>query len=269
MVRKARGIIELPDRQIECEVEVPSLLIDLAEREGIILNVACGGKGTCGGCAVDLLAGKFSNRNGEEISFSPGSPHRVLSCQTVLLEGPFRIRVPRHSLISAGEQVVMDFSHTSKVTLRPAVRKEHIKLVKPTMPDQQGIIERIINELKRRGYQQPIRASVYLARKVDFTLDGQRELTVTVANSDLGWHIIRIEQGDTTSVLYGAAVDVGTTTVVVLLVDLNTGKIVDTVSSYNQQITRCDDVASRIAFASNQDGLEQLRKLVIESTINR
>ncbi|MCD6377517.1 MAG: DUF4445 domain-containing protein [Planctomycetes bacterium] len=269
MVQKARGIIELPDRQIECEVEVPTLLIDLAEREGIILNVACGGKGTCGGCAVDLLSGKFSNRNGEEISFPQGSPHRVLSCQTVLLEGPFRIRVPRYSLVSAGERVVMDFAHAPKVTLRPAVRKEHIKLIKPAMPDQRGIIERIVDELKRRGYQQPIRASVYVARKIDFTLDSERELTVTVANGDLGSHIIRIEQGDTTSSLYGVAVDVGTTTVVVSLVDLNTGKIIDTVSSYNQQIRRCDDVASRIAYASNQEGLEQLRELVVESTINR
>lgn len=269
MVQKARGIIELPDRQIECEVEAPCLLTDLADREGIILNVACGGKGTCGGCAVDLLAGKFSNLDGKKISHAEGKPHRVLSCQTLLLKGPFRIRVPRHSLVSAGERVVMDFAHAPKVTLRPAVRKERIKLVKPAMPDQRGIVERIVDELKRRGYQLPIKASVYLARQVDFSLDREWELTVTVTNNESGWHIVRIEPGDTTASLYGAAVDVGTTTVVVSLVDLNTGKIVDTTSAYNQQITRCDDVASRIAYSQKPGGLEQLRELVIESTINR
>jgi uncharacterized 2Fe-2S/4Fe-4S cluster protein (DUF4445 family) len=63
------------------------------------------------------------------------------------------------------------------------------------------------------------------------------------------------------------AVDIGTTSNVVYLVDLLTGKVVDTASDYNRQISRGEDVISRIIYASKGDGLAELQGLVL-STIN-
>ncbi len=269
MNTKAHGIIELPDRRIDCEVEAPCLLTDLAVKAGVILNVACGGQGTCGGCAVDILTGRFTDLDGVEIAVAPGKPRRVLSCRTRLLGGEFEIRVPRHSLVEAGEKVVMDFAHAPKVTLRPPVRKEFLRLTKPTLQDQRGDLERVGDELRHRGYAGHISSSVHLARAARSAAPAGYELTVTVAGNDGAWRMIRIEPGDTTGLLYGAAVDIGTTTVVVTLVDLVSGKITDAASGYNQQVIRCDDVASRISYASDPQRLEELRSLVIESTVNR
>jgi len=66
------------------------------------------------------------------------------------------------------------------------------------------------------------------------------------------------------------AIDIGTTTVVVALVDLSDEpKIIDAVSSYNQQVSCSADVASRISFASSGQRLAQLRRLIVDDTINR
>ena len=119
MTTKAKGIFELPARRITCEAAAPCLLTDAALAAGVILNAACGGKGTCGGCAVDLVAGRFADADGRKITIPRGKARRVRACQTRLLGGKFHIRVPRHSLVEAGEKVVMDFAHAPAFSLRP------------------------------------------------------------------------------------------------------------------------------------------------------
>jgi uncharacterized 2Fe-2S/4Fe-4S cluster protein (DUF4445 family) len=264
----AAGKIELPSRIVECELAAPLLLSEAAERAGVILNVACGGKGSCGGCAVDLIAGQFAGADGQPITLD-GQPHRVLSCQTKLLAGPFHLRVPRHSLVEAGEKVVMDFAHTPTFQLRPPVKKEHLKLTPPTLEDARADLERVLDALAQRGYEEKILASVYVARQAQVIAKCGHDLTATLAQDHGHWHVVRLEAGDTTGKLFGAAVDIGTTTVVVALVDLVAGRIADVASSYNQQIIRCDDVASRISYASTPKRLEELRDLVVKETINR
>ncbi len=68
---------------------------------------------------------------------------------------------------------------------------------------------------------------------------------------------------------YGVAVDIGTTTVVAVLVDLRDGTVLDKASMYNQQIGRADDVASRISYATTPEKLAELQTLVLDKTINR
>lgn len=269
MSTKAKGVFELPSRRIRCRVSAPCLLSEAAVEAGVILNVACGGKGTCGGCAVEIVSGKFRDGEGEKIAIPRGSSKRVRACRTRLTGGEFLVRVPRHSLIEAGEKVVMDFAHAPPFSLRPPVRKEYLRLVAPELHDQRGDIERICDALAQRGYRRPICASVYVARAAEAVARAGYELTVTVARDHGASRIIRLEPGDTTAALYAAAVDVGTTTVVVALVDLAGGNIVDGASSYNQQIVRCDDVASRISYAADLERVEELRRLVVESTVNR
>jgi uncharacterized 2Fe-2S/4Fe-4S cluster protein (DUF4445 family) len=67
--------------------------------------------------------------------------------------------------------------------------------------------------------------------------------------------------------LWAAAIDIGTTTVTVWLVNLITGKVEAQAAQYNQQISRGEDVVSRIIFAGKDGGGENLRQLVL-STIN-
>ncbi|MBE7553983.1 MAG: DUF4445 domain-containing protein [Anaerolineales bacterium] len=67
--------------------------------------------------------------------------------------------------------------------------------------------------------------------------------------------------------LWGAAVDIGTTTVSLYLVDLLTGEVAAKAAEYNGQIKRGEDVISRIIYAGKNNGLGELQALVV-GTIN-
>ena len=74
--------------------------------------------------------------------------------------------------------------------------------------------------------------------------------------------------GDQTMRHFGAAVDIGTTTVTVWLVNLHNGEVVAQAADYNGQIARGEDVISRIIYARRPENLDELQELVI-GTINR
>lgn len=77
-----------------------------------------------------------------------------------------------------------------------------------------------------------------------------------------GGSCIGRESGDTRERLYGAAIDIGTTTVVASLVDLRTGKELAAVSAHNPQSGYAQDVLSRISFARHEEGLQTLRTVL-------
>lgn len=65
----------------------------------------------------------------------------------------------------------------------------------------------------------------------------------------------------------GVAVDIGTTTVAALLVELSTGKILARESAYNRQIEMADNVASRISLCCEDANLKKLQRLIIQETL--
>jgi len=267
MTDQASGHFDLPADRAECWAAVPCLLTDAAAAAGVMLNVACGGKGVCNGCEVELIAGAFADLSGERIDPN-GGPRRALACQTRVLEAGFRVRVPRSSMVEADGKFVVDVTHVPDVQLRPAVRKLHLEMSAPTLTDQRGDVERIADALAEAGLAGAVQATRRMTARAGRLARWQYDVTATVADDGDGWRLIGLEAGDTSAAHYAAAVDVGTTTVVVALIDLNTGKLVDTASSYNQQITRCDNVASRISYCTGPEAVEDLRDLVIEN-VNR
>jgi uncharacterized 2Fe-2S/4Fe-4S cluster protein (DUF4445 family) len=74
-----------------------------------------------------------------------------------------------------------------------------------------------------------------------------------------------IEAGSTAEHRYGAAIDLGTTTLVCSLIDLNTGKELAHCSALNPQTAYAQDVISRIFFCRTDQGLETLRRICIET----
>ncbi|MEM5766739.1 MAG: ASKHA domain-containing protein [Bacillota bacterium] len=91
-----------------------------------------------------------------------------------------------------------------------------------------------------------------------------RRVTVVYRNGALS----ACETGDTTQCIYGVAVDIGTTTLVVALVDLQTGRELAAAGALNPQSRLAQDVLSRIRYASHEQGLAEMHRLVTEE-INR
>ena len=178
--------------------------------------------------------------------------------------------MPKRSLVQAGEQIVVDFDLSARFAHNPSVRKVAMQLPPPTLEDSAGDFERMTRHLYTLDGFARIRPTLPVLRNLPavMTHDGFR-VTATLAQRDDGWEIIHVEPGDTSGRLYGIAVDLGTTTVVCSLVDLNTGEMLDTASCFNQQIQRGEDVASRIVYSQQAPGLEELQKLAVADSINK
>jgi uncharacterized 2Fe-2S/4Fe-4S cluster protein (DUF4445 family) len=96
------------------------------------------------------------------------------------------------------------------------------------------------------------------------TFDASAARTTVTA----GGALLATEPGDTTAALFGAAVDIGTTTLVVALIDLRDGRELAIASSLNPQARHSQDVLSRIKLGSQPQGLQLLHGELI-AELNR
>ena len=263
------GCFVLSDRKVQVSLDRRCLVTEAAEQAEIVLNTSCAGLGTCGGCAVDLLGGAFEV-NAEQVTIKPGHKKRVLGCQTRIVSDNWQIAVPRRSLVQTGQFLVAEFDLPTQPRLNPLVRKIALRLPPPSLEDSVGDFERICRALRDDHGFDRIRPTIQVLQKLpELMVQADYELTVTLAENYGLWEIIQVEPGDTCQRLFVVAADIGTTTVACSLVDLSTGKIVDSASSYNQQVQRCEDVASRIIYAQRAGGLKELQRLIVAETLNK
>lgn len=96
-------------------------------------------------------------------------------------------------------------------------------------------------------------------------LTGGEQVTATLTRTGGFPEIIDVEPGDRTGINYGLAVDIGTTTIAAVLEDLHSGEILGRASGMNRQITYGEELVTKIAFASERDGLPRLQRAVVGS----
>lgn len=118
----------------------------------------------------------------------------------------------------------------------------------------------VISEIISQGYLRGFIKNPYISKRLD--KDGD---TLVMA----GNKVISIEQGDTRGRLFGLAIDIGTTTVVVSLIDLSNGQELTSVSCLNGQKTFGQDVITRINYAmTHRNGTLILQKTILKDLRN-
>jgi uncharacterized 2Fe-2S/4Fe-4S cluster protein (DUF4445 family) len=241
-------------------VEVPAgtLIHEAAIRAGIShLELPCGGQGSCGLCLV-------------EVSDAGRESAMVMACQT-----------------KVGSDIVVQLPEAQSLAMQ-VVGDSHFLLSEEALPDHAGLsplfrylpltvppasIEehysdwlRLTRELGRAGAVGPFTADLALLAGLAAALreqDGQ--VSAAVEETDAGTRVVEIVPGLAAPRAFGLAIDIGTTTVAVQLVDLADGAVLDTATSYNLQVRRGADVISRIDYARTPERLEELRALVLET----
>lgn len=264
-------------------VDVPegTSLLKAAVIAGIDIKANCGGEGTCGRCMVKLEAGTVAGGDSRTIKKSLRDQGYTLSCQAkvkdeaVSIMVPESARVKKHRVLSA--QARREEEMVAKVLLQgyqrqPICRKVRVKLDPPTLVENTSDLSRLRLGLKKALNlpleDELIRVSITALRNLAETLrESNWDVAVTVAILDSFTEIIKIEPGENGATL-GVAIDVGTTSNVVYLIDLSTFRIINRQGDYNRQCRYGDDVISRIIYASEtKGGLETLQKAVAD-TIN-
>ncbi len=239
------------------EVERGTILLDAIREAGIDIRSICGGDGECGTCKVILDKGEVANvstkyekwLHAEELAEG-----YHLACQTRILGDcevtiPVESRISRPKILLSPEMTIDTLDPESKkylVTLRSARDDDH-------------------RPLRLYGYSGPKpRISEEIYSKL-LSLTGPITATITRVNTP---QIIDVESGDTTGSNYGLALDIGTTTIVGLLVDLLNGKILSQASGLNKQITYGETLITRIAISrKTEDGLLKLQQAAVH-TVN-
>ena len=269
----SKANLRFDSHSITVEAPEESVISDAALLAGIVLNTKCGGRGVCNGCAVDLIEGEFRLLSGEILKPAPGKRIRALACQTIGLGAEFSVYVPQRSLVETGEKVLVEFDLSTIPQADPAMRVCTLELPQPELKDSAGHFERICRALQSQENCELVSASLDVLRSLSDVFDKLGEnlqVKVRLVRNGAGWELLSVHGADEAVKSLALAIDIGTTTVVVALVDLEgEPKIIDAVSAYNQQVSCCADVASRISFASSQSRITQMRRLIVDDTINR
>ena len=265
---------------INATVKVPTntLLADAAQMAGIEIGQPCGGQGRCGRCAVQVTGGSVRRRS--TLRLSPGDVEQgyALACQTVV-EGDATIIVPLQEKIErrlTTDRVVADVVVPAdyEYPFTQTVRRVHFTLTPPSMDDQTDDWSRLQTAFRLQAGIPKITCSLETLQNMGTTLrEGEWRVTAVYEcdpqNAELPARLIALCSGHTDEFapFWGAAIDIGTTTVTVWLVDLITGKVRAQASEYNGQIARGEDVISRIIYANKEGGSQEMRQRVLD-TIN-
>lgn len=279
--------------QVEAGQSIRSAARDL----GVEIESICAENATCGKCLVLIEEGRFEKYNidSKRGNVSPVTPEEAayfarrprllkdkgwevgqvrLSCQCKI-RGDVLVNVPEES--RGNKQIVRKSASERAIEVKPAIRKYLVSMTPPNLERPLADWERLAKGLETsmalvRGSDEK------LPRWHDLTIDYQCLRTLSSTLREAKWsvtvsvwqdqEVIAVQPGYHED-SFGAAVDIGSTTVALYLCNLRTGELLAAESEMNPQIVYGEDVMSRIQYTiEHKDGLEKLHKAII-STLNK
>lgn len=240
-------------------------ILETLKDNGLYLIASCGGKGVCGKCRVRLIRGNSHIESRGSLREKDLAEHYVLACQTFPLED-ILIEIPDASRIVIGDKIAVSKSknllehiHSLEEQLAPAVRRIHLDLDPPTVEDHVSDLRRLTQALEKQGIH-TMRFSHGFVTGMSSALRKAR-WKVSLAYTENFEAIFLSSEKERHK--YGIAIDIGTTTVVLYLVNYENGALVDVGMTYNSQMRYGDDVITRIVHATEGGGLHELRQAVM------
>jgi len=243
----------------EARVLAGTTIFDAASWNGVAIDSTCGGHGTCKKCKVKVVSGHAPLSAVDPRAFSTEELKNGwrLACRAAVEEDltievpPLQTR-PKAALVGVGRHVI----------LRPAVQKRYVELDEATLEDQTSDLERLLAAMDDVEPRVPLD----IVRELGGTLRrGGWKVTAVLAD-DL---LIDVEAGDTSGRRHAIAFDLGTTTVVATLLDLETGQPQAVQSILNAQQPFGADVISRISAIMLDDGALELLQTHAHETLQQ
>ena len=133
-------------------------------------------------------------------------------------------------------------------------KKEFLSLKMPTEEIPVSDRKRIELALHQLGYENVTFPLKVLHRLYPLCRNADFDISVTLVHREFDWVVTDVEPGDRTGHHYGLAVDYGSTTVVMQLVDLNSGAVIGEEKAVNGQVQYGTDILSRITYAMEDPG---------------
>ena len=256
-------------------------LLELARRANVAIDAPCSGNGSCGKCRVQLLEGSLETIRSRHITDEEYEAGWRLSCNsrvvddcTVLvpdIASAYQSRMKTADLSSPEEVAIFEQAQAelrqSGIEFTNNYRAVELTMAEPTeedtMPDNERLTWALQEALGVEKVEIPFAVMVKLASTLR-----EHNFHVTVKGELLGDTFRCMEiTGAEDKVIAGCAIDIGTTTVSMVLVDLENGKILAKGSSGNGQIRFGADVINRIIEQGKPGGKKKLQDAIVKETL--
>jgi uncharacterized 2Fe-2S/4Fe-4S cluster protein (DUF4445 family) len=238
------------------DVAPGTTILRAAHAHGVDIDAVCGGRGRCTSCRVKFLAGPLPPPTlGDRVQLGDDlvrDGYR-LACQCPVTE-PVTVETSP-PLDERAFQILGAHAGAARPSFKidSGVTKHVVRVALPREEHHQtSDVEQLLHAVGARESDVPVSVLQALPQALRDAADG-----VTVTR--FAGRILAVDRGDTSAMKFGLAIDVGTTTVVSTLIELESGEQLASVSSLNPQAVFGGDLMSRIAFAQFNPG--NLRKL--------
>ncbi len=256
-------------------------LLEIARRANVAIDAPCSGNGSCGKCRVQLLEGELDCLKSRHISGHEWAAGWRLSCNsritgdcTVLvpdIASAYQSRMKTADLSSPQELAIFEDAQnslkSSGIAFTNRFRCVELKMAEPTADDTMPDVERLIWAIEAATDAKHVRVPYAVMLRLASTL---REHSFHVCvKGELDGDTFRCMElcGPEDKTLVGCAIDIGTTTVSAVLVDLESGKLLAKGSSGNGQIRYGADVINRIIESSRPGGKKKLQDAIVKETL--
>lgn len=274
--RKENPEFKITFLPFDIAVDVPSglNLLDAIKKANLPLKTTCGAKGTCGDCVVQVLNGSYRSKASGTLPEHLAKQGHTLACQTEIYDD-LTIQLPQFQelqLKSVSDSRFFEENRNNisgRYEINPVVRKETLQVPSPTLEDNYSDLKRIEREFRKELATESLNCEYSVLKKLAHVIRKEEgKVAVILYRSGKDWTIIDIKPAKTEERIFGLACDIGTTTVVLNLVELESGKIISSASSYNQQIKCGEDIISRINYAQKPGRLQELHDLIVMTVNN-
>ena len=270
-VKKECAVIFEPGEK-KVIVSAGTNLLEASQKADIYINASCNGKGSCGKCRLIIQSGKVDSEKTSLLTDKEKEKGYVLACQSIISED-ISVKIPEETIEKKLKAAGMGEAATKKLAglvekIEPIVEKVTLQLELPTLEDTVSDLDRLKRQLKKQGYD---------TSKMSTNIRVMRQLTESVRNdhwkvvASVLWkkcssEIVDVLPASEQKNSLGMAIDLGTTSIVVYIVDMADGAVLSAASGHNSQAACGDDVINRIV-CSEKDGIKKLKKMAL-STIN-
>jgi len=266
---------------VEIECNAGDNLLELARRANVAIDAPCSGNGSCGKCRVKLVEGAVESIPSRHISDEEYNAGWRLSCNTKVL-GDCVVFVPDIASAYQSRMKTADLSSPEEVAIFEQCQAQlresgiaftnrfvclRLTMTEPTVYDTMPDVERLTWAIQAETGAEKVEVPYAVMVKLASTLRNHNfSVCVKGELADGMFRCMEICGPEDTAVV-GCAIDIGTTTVSMVLADLTTGKILAKGSSGNGQIRFGADVINRIIEQGKPGGKKKLQDAIVKETL--
>ena len=256
-------------------------LLELARRANVAIDAPCSGNGSCGKCRVKLVEGQLDTIKSRHITDEELEAGWRLSCNSKVVSdctvfvpdiaSAYQSRMKTADLSSPEELAIFENAKEAMeaggLAFTNGFRAYQLEMDAPTADDTMPDIERLQWAVQASSGCQQVKVPYAVMVKLAATLR-ENDFRVCVKGEQQGevFRCMEICAYDDTTIV-GCAIDIGTTTVTMVLTDLTTGKLLAKGSSGNGQIRYGADVINRIIESTRPGGKKKLQDAIVKETL--